>query len=128
MARGFDDLHKVFIVQRSRSPPNHINQDQSSSDHRYSNHDRSSRSSSTDRVEGHTETVVLEHKARRYTDVCYGSPFKKVRKISNLSLLLQHDFKIILIKNVFKNIVEKGMLVNSIFSLCHIFQASEVYL
>jgi hypothetical protein len=72
MARGFDDLHKVFTVQRSK-----VN-----GDHHYSNHERSpSTSSLTESVDSQgqqAEFKVMSLNERRYKDVCYGSPFKKV--------------------------------------------------
>ncbi|WAR02650.1 YK66-like protein [Mya arenaria] len=75
MARGFDDLHKVFIVQRSRG--------NGSSDHiheRSSSETRSTTSSSSESLSNqgyNREVKVKDINARRYKDVCYGSPFRK---------------------------------------------------
>ena len=77
MARGFDDLHKVFIVQRSGRTSE--NGDSS----RYSNGSVMSLSSSSEHESESSSlgepSSLVEHKARRYKDVCYGSPFRKVR-------------------------------------------------
>ena len=77
MARGFDDLHKVFIVQRSgRTSEN-------GDSGRYSNGSVMSLSSSSEQESESSSlgepSSLVEHKARRYKDVCYGSPFRKVR-------------------------------------------------
>lgn len=75
MARGFDDLNKVFTVQRSKvNGENHCG-----------NHERSpSTSSLASSVEGSVEVQsqlpepkVNSLSERRYKDVCYGSPFRK---------------------------------------------------
>ncbi|KAL3857677.1 hypothetical protein ACJMK2_012319 [Sinanodonta woodiana] len=65
MARGFDDLHKVFTVQKSKM----------SADHRsYCSRESLPRSLSSDDSEG---AMVINSSSRRYQDVCYGSPYRK---------------------------------------------------
>ncbi|ESP05088.1 hypothetical protein LOTGIDRAFT_208026 [Lottia gigantea] len=66
MARGFDDLHKVFTIQRLRG-----------------RHSRDSQRNSISRTPstGSIESVSLINSfegQRRYKDVCYGSPYKRV--------------------------------------------------
>ena len=70
MARGFDDLHKVFIVQRSER----ANESEDSS--RYSNGSVMSLSSSSETE--NEPCSLVQHQAQRYKDVCYGSPLRKV--------------------------------------------------
>ena len=70
MARGFDDLHKVFIVQRSER----TNESGDSSND--SNGSVMSLSSNSE-TENEPSSLV-QHQAQRYKDVCYGSPLRKV--------------------------------------------------
>ncbi|KAK6191510.1 hypothetical protein SNE40_003177 [Patella caerulea] len=69
MARGFDDLHKVFTVQRLKSGRN------SRESQRYSN-SSISRTPSTGSIESVSLINSFEGQ-RRYKDVCYGSPYKR---------------------------------------------------
>ena len=76
MARGFDDLHKVFTVQRSKGVIQN-------GDHRYSNHERSPSNislpdSNESKTVQQTQVKAVNINDKRYTDVCFGSPFKRV--------------------------------------------------
>lgn len=72
MARGFDDLHKVFVVWRSKAHNGLV-------DDHYGNHDRSRISSVSEGSDCYRrqEVEVIDRFTRRHQDVCYGSPFKK---------------------------------------------------
>ena len=70
MARGFDDLHKVFIVQRSERTNESVDS---------SNHSNGSVMSLSSNSETENEpSSLVHHQAQRYKDVCYGSPLRKV--------------------------------------------------
>lgn len=76
MARGFDDLHKVFIVQRSKGNDDH-----------YGYHKRTSSESSALVKEilgglgqGHENQIKgVDPNNKRYRDICFGSPYRKVK-------------------------------------------------
>lgn len=88
MARGFDDLHKVFIIQRSRSSraSSVDRQRYSSSCSGSSNVSRASSVGSLDDAMGGGVGGIavpipgagLDIQQKRYKDVCYGSPYKRV--------------------------------------------------
>ena len=88
MARGFDDLHKVFIIQRSGR------MSESGDSSRYSNGSLMSRSGSSE-PETEPASTVPEHQAQRYKDICYGSPFRKVCMDSRVMLI--HDLQLTLV-------------------------------
>ena len=69
MARGFDDMHKVFTVQRIHG--NHLHD----SDENWNC--RISRTPSGSSLDG-SPSNSLDSYQRRYRDICYGSPFKRV--------------------------------------------------
>lgn len=75
MARGFDDLHKVFTVQRSKEVLE-------SRDNHACNHELSPNYlSASEMIESEVqqkEVKVVSLEDRRYKDICYGSPFKRV--------------------------------------------------
>ena len=97
MARGFDDLHKVFTIQRSRG-----SRASSTERQRYSSCSSSSNISRTPSISslddggnggggggggvgiavpgaGGSATAALDIiQQKRYKDVCYGSPYKRV--------------------------------------------------
>lgn len=86
MARGFDDLHKVFTIQRLRgSRCSSVERQRYSSCSSSSNISRTPSMSSLD--DGgpnggssvNSGGVSLDIQLRRYKDICYGSPFKRVR-------------------------------------------------
>ena len=68
MARGFDDIHRVFTVQRTQNASNER-------EYRTFSRQSSPRMLSLADIEG----LPSESHARQYRDTCYGSPFRKVR-------------------------------------------------
>lgn len=77
MARGFDDLHKVFTVQRSKVSSAE-SRESIKSTASYSR-DSLPRTLSDGEFDLGVGNLTLESHARRYRDVCYDSPVKKVR-------------------------------------------------
>ncbi|KAK3084068.1 hypothetical protein FSP39_007629 [Pinctada imbricata] len=78
MARGFDDIHKVFTVQRSKVSKGHSRQAS-----RSSSQDRSSLTSSTSSVESFSGSSINDaiKKICSKKDICFGSPVHKVSKL-----------------------------------------------
>ncbi|KAL4223299.1 hypothetical protein ACF0H5_016770 [Mactra antiquata] len=86
MARGFDDLHKVFTVQRSKVTI--LNEDNESNE-------RLSMSSTDNSIEEdevqRSDMKVTNNNDRRYKDICFGSPYKKLpsrRNSSNVNIYI----------------------------------------
>ncbi|CAE1320900.1 unnamed protein product [Acanthosepion pharaonis] len=67
MARGFDDIHRVFTVQRNQNTSNER-------EYRTCSRQSSPRMLSLVDIEG----LPNESHTRQYRDTCYGSPFRKV--------------------------------------------------
>ncbi|XP_076434651.1 uncharacterized protein LOC143274664 [Babylonia areolata] len=102
MARGFDDLHKVFTVQRSRgSRAGSVERQRYSSCSSSSNVSRTSSISSLDNEGG---AGVVDFQQKRYKDVCYGSPYKRVlsRSSSTEQVYVAPPPLVVKVENAFK--------------------------
>ena len=77
MARGFDDLNKVFIVQRSKGS---LLGDQYGGNRRSLSESSSLTGDITEEAgqRGSMQVKVIEPNNRRYKDICFGSPYRKV--------------------------------------------------
>ncbi|XP_067684647.1 uncharacterized protein [Haliotis asinina] len=111
MARGFDDLHKVFTIQRLRS-----NGRCNSGRQRYNSNSSSiSRTPSSSSIEGSPLSMSLDANQRRYKDVCYGSPYKRIsRSSSSNSIYIAPPPLVVKVETGFKPVKSPSMLTFSV--------------
>ncbi|KAK7499071.1 hypothetical protein BaRGS_00009618, partial [Batillaria attramentaria] len=121
MARGFDDLHKVFTVQRSRgSRCGSVERQRYSSCSSSSNISRTPSTSSLDDGGGNAggSGPGLDIQQRRYKDICYGSPYRRASLVSRSSsseqVYIAPPPLVVKVENAFKPVKSPSMLTFSV--------------